>query len=156
MEKISKILVPLDFSEASARALRYAVDLANRYDATLELVHVFDVAAHGLPDPMLLDPKQFETAINMLHEELAAAKRAAAAGGIELVDTALLHGKPAAEILKRAQEGSFDLIVLGTHGRSGLKHLLIGSVAELIVRSAPCPVLAVKAQAAAVAPQPQA
>lgn len=146
METISKILVPLDFSAHSTRALEFAVDLARRYDARLELVHVFDISVFTMPDGMpMFAPGQFDEIMADIQRLLAGAKHDALAGGALLVETKLLEGKPELEILSFAREGKFDLIVLGTHGRSGLKHLLLGSVAERIVRGAPCPVFTVKA-----------
>ena len=153
METISKILVPLDFSAHSTRALHYAVDLAQHYDgAKLELVHVFDATLYALPDARLLSHEQFEQTFKDLERMLADAKSDAQASGAQAVDTLLLQGKPDEEITRRAREGKFDVIVLGTHGRTGIKHMLIGSVAERIVRSSPCPVFAVKALAATSAP----
>ena len=73
-----------------------------------------------------------------------AARRVAAAGALDVV-TVLCEGSPYDEILAHAREGRFDLIVMGTHGRTGLEHMLMGSVAEKVVRTAPCPVLTVRA-----------
>jgi nucleotide-binding universal stress UspA family protein len=146
MKNISKILVPLDFSAHSKRALEFAVDLARRYDARLELVNVFDITVYTMPDGMpMFAPGQFDDILADIERLLGAAKHDALAGGALLVETKRLEGKPETEILREAREGKFDLIVLGTHGRTGLKHIVIGSVAERVVRHAPCPVFTVKA-----------
>ena len=146
MKNISKILVPLDFSVHSKQALEFAVDLARRYDARLELVNVFDIGIYTMPDGMpMFAPGQFDEIMADVDRLLAGAKHDALAGGALLVETKRLDGKPEVEILREAREGKFDLIVLGTHGRTGLKHIVIGSVAERIVRHAPCPVFTVKA-----------
>lgn len=146
MKNISKILVPLDFSAHSTRALEFGVDLARRYDARLELVHVFDIGVYTMPDGMpMFASGQFDEIMADVDRLLAAAKHDALAGGALLVETKRLDGKPDVEILREARDGRFDLIVLGTHGRTGLKHIVLGSVAERIVRHAPCPVFTVKA-----------
>lgn len=146
METISKILVPIDFSAHSTRALQFAVDLARRYDARLQIVHVFDIGVYVMADGMpMFAPGQFDQINADIERLLDKAKHDALAGGGLLVETKLLQGKPEIQILRFACEGKFDLIVLGTHGRTGLKHVFIGSVAERIVRQAPCPVFTVKA-----------
>jgi universal stress protein A len=149
MRPITKILVPLDFSQHSNLALQYAIDIARRYSAALELVHVFDIGIYSLGDmaPML-DPAQFENIANQIERDLNEAKRDALAAGIGVVQTKLLQGKADLELLRVALEDAADLIVMGTHGRTGFRHLLMGSVAERLVRRAPCPVFTVKSAAA--------
>lgn len=161
MKVIRKILVPLDFSQHSTQALEYAADMARRYDAKLELVTVFDINIFALPDGMpMMVPGQFEQLAADLKGLLEKAKHDALAAGALMADTHLLQGNPGEEILRFASKAEVDLIVLGTHGRTGIKHLLIGSVAERIVRHAPCPVFTVKAmprtEAATLTAQPQA
>jgi universal stress protein A len=161
MKMLRKILVPLDFSAHSTQALHYAADLARRYEAKLDLVHVFDIRIYSMPDgfPMFA-AGQFDQISAELAQLLEKAKRDVLADGALAVETHMLQGTPEMEILRLATAGDFDLIVLGTHGRTGIKHLLIGSVAERIVRHASCPVFTVKAAvetaAATLTPQPLA
>jgi len=149
MHPIRRILVPIDFSPHSHVALQYATDLAHHYHASLELVHVLDIGIYSLGDgsPML-DPVQFENIVNQITHDLDEAKRDALAAGVGVVRTKLLQGKPNRELLRIALEDAVDLIVMGTHGRTGFRHLLMGSVAELLVRRASCPVFTVKSTAA--------
>jgi nucleotide-binding universal stress UspA family protein len=146
MKTIRKILVPIDFSQHSAQALLYAADLARRYEAKLELVHVFNISIYSMPDGIpMFAPGQFEQVTADMERLLENAKHDALAAGAQNVETCMLQGNPGMEILRLAREANFDLIVLGTHGRTGIKHLLIGSVAERVVRHSPCPVFTVKA-----------
>jgi universal stress protein A len=146
MPAISKILVPIDFSPHSAEATSWAVDLARRYDATVTLLHVFQPFAIALPDNLSVSSG------GRLAEVLAAADEALAQAQADLAETQqvsartrLRHGQPVVEIVEQAREGGYDLIVMGTHGRTGLEHALLGSVAEKVVRKAACPVLTVRA-----------
>ena len=146
MKPFEKILVPVDFSPHSGQAIRTAADLAARYGATLTLVHVFQPIAFTLPEGyVLLSAQQLVDIHNQLESALASAKKDAESCGAPKVATALLQGLAAGQILEVAQREGSDLIVMGTHGRTGVRHVLMGSVAERVVRSAPCPVLTVKA-----------
>ena len=138
--KISKILLPLDFSPASMEALDYAVSLAKQFRATIHLMHVHppDEAA-SMPGAAHLLLQSAE-AIERLNEELAGIHRKR----VEPFCPENCHirgGHPYQEIIGLAREIAADLIVLSTRGHSGLKHLLLGSTAERVVRGAPCPVL---------------
>lgn len=138
--KIKTILVPLDFSPASMGALDDAVSLAKQFQAAIHLVHVHppDEAASLSEAAHLL--LQSAEAIERLNEELAGIHRKR----VEPFCPENCHvrsGRPYEKILRLAGEISADLIVLSTRGHSGLKHLLLGSTAERVVRSAPCPVL---------------
>jgi nucleotide-binding universal stress UspA family protein len=134
----------IDFSEPSLATLREAARLAGRDGAGLTLVHVYARPQPSVaPELGSLVPEQLEAAIRAeLEPQLAAAKAEAeaAAPGIS-VDTILLAGRPAQEIVALAEARGFDLVVVGTHGRRGLRRAVLGSVAEHVVRSAPCPVL---------------
>jgi nucleotide-binding universal stress UspA family protein len=138
--KIQKILVPLDFSPPSMEALDSAVSLAKQFQAAIHLVHVYppDEAA-SLPDAghLLL---QSAEAIERLNEELAGIHRTPVAS-FRPENCHIRCGRPHQEIIGLARELDADLIVLSTRGHSGLKHLLLGSTAERVVRGAPCPVL---------------
>jgi nucleotide-binding universal stress UspA family protein len=149
MPPFDKILVPADFSEHSAEAVRTAADLSRRYDAPLTVVHVFDPVIYALPEAyVLFTPEQLDKIVDALEARLADVKQLAADGGAVHVETRLLHGAVAAQIIELAGSSGASLIVMGTRGRTGLSHLLLGSVAERVVRLAPCAVLTVKAPSA--------
>lgn len=143
MTSIRKILVPTDFSEHSALALSYAVDLAKRYDAALTLLHVYPVVNYAAAEGFALyTPEQLAKLITQLTTQLRAIEDEARKGGVGQISSLMEQGDAYKEILELA--GGYDLIVMGTHGRTGLKHALMGSVAEKIVRTSPCPVLTVR------------
>jgi len=146
MKPFNKILVPVDFSEHSAEALRTAVALARSYGATLTLLHVYDLAPYALPQGYaLFTSVEVERLTREFEVQLASTKDEALKLGAERVDTRLLSGTPAFRIADFAKDAGIDLIVMGTHGRTGARHLFIGSIAERVVRTAPCAVLTVKA-----------
>ena len=144
MIKLKTILVPTDFSECSDAAVKYGSELANAFGATLHLLNVVQdpytmpYGADGFVAP----------AQDLLGEWRAEAKRRLEAGvpvGFESrTVTATRIGSPCPEIVRYAVGRHIDLIVLGTHGRGAIGHVLLGSVAERVVRTAPCPVLTVR------------
>jgi universal stress protein A len=144
MATISKILVAVDFSENSNRAVEAAIDLAGKFGAELEIVHAFTSPVPamypydiGLPDTLMRDARN--AAKEMLKAE---ADRVHAAG---LTAPTHLTEIPAAGSISRvAEEIGADLLVIGTRGHSGLKHIIMGSVAERTIRESPCSVLVVK------------
>jgi nucleotide-binding universal stress UspA family protein len=141
-QALRRILLPVDFSEHSKSALRYARALATIYDARLEVVHVID--SEIIPVVYGLDAMAPPT--EQVHQRAAEALRDLVAGETEAeqITTTVTVGHPATEVLAYAKTREVDLIVIATHGRSGLKHFLMGSVAEKVVRMAPCPVFTVK------------
>jgi len=149
MSAIKKILVPTDFSEASEESLRYACTLAGALDASLHIIHVSQnpYVAGGFLDLYVPPPDFFEdieraTSRN-LEALLTAEERAKYA-------VTLVHrtGSSAYEILDYLREqGDIDLVVMATHGRGGAARLMMGSVADKIVRAAPCPVLTIRTAA---------
>jgi nucleotide-binding universal stress UspA family protein len=146
MKPFKKILVPTDFSPYAHEALGTAADLAGRYDAAITIVHAYEPVAYTLPEGyVMLNPQQHADVLTEFSKSLAAAKSTALAAGARSVETEQLQGIAASEIVERARSGGFDLIVMGTHGRKGLSHVVLGSVAERVLRHAPCPVLVVKA-----------
>lgn len=154
MKPFRKLLVPVDFSEHSARAVSVAAELARSSGGTLDLVHVYDVVAYPVPEGYaLFTPQQLERLFAEIQQRLAEMKALAQAEGAPRVETHLREGITDADICQLAREGSFDLIVMGTHGRRGLSHVLLGSVAERVLRAAPCPVLTVRAVGTAVQAQ---
>lgn len=152
--RITQILVATDFSPASEAALAWARDLAQQYAARLSLLHVVtDPRATGVLTSEVYVPASPETqerlvreARERLEQVLPPNERGRFGGMIEA-----RIGDVAETILETALEQKVDLIVMGTHGRHGLAHLLLGSVAERVLRDAPCPVLTARAQ-----PQSQA
>ena len=145
MKEFKTILFASDFSENSAYAFEYARDLAIKYQALLLIVHVINepVDLRGFYVPHI----SFET----LEEEIeeGARKMMDKFCGVHLRDydnyeTFIVPGIPYDEIIKKAEEVSADLIVMGTHGRSGLDHVLFGSTAEKVVRKSPVPVMTIR------------
>ncbi len=145
MKPFQKILVPVDFSAHSAEAVRVAADLSRRFEAPLTLVHVYDPLVYALPDGYIFMPQPaIDQLLDAFKEQLAQAKVQALDAGATRVETQVLQGFVAGAIVDRATAGAFDLIVMGTHGRTGMQHVLVGSTAERVVRLATCPVLTVK------------
>lgn len=144
MGSFRKILVATDFSPHAVNALRLAGELAKQSAAALQIVHVYDVVPYTLPEGMpVFDGGQMARIRDELGQQLRKLAGEAQRSGVQSVDSALVEGQASAEIVRHAQEGQFDLIVMGTHGRGGFAHLLLGSVAERVVRKASCPVLVV-------------
>ena len=146
-EQITRILVPVDFSAHSENAVNYATKLAQRFGGTVELLHVVeDLFASGAWRAEAFTPNIPELMNDLMADarrRLDALKTAAAKGGVTLA-THVVTGQPSRLITEFAKTGAFDLIVMGTHGRTGLSHVLLGSVAERVVRTAPCPVLTMR------------
>jgi nucleotide-binding universal stress UspA family protein len=144
MQPFQKILVPTDFSPHAHEALLTAVELSRRYAATLTLLHVFEPVTYAVPEGYVLyTPIQMQELSSVFEQRLAATRVDAEGAGAGRVDTQLRSGAVAPEITDYAREASFDLIVMGTHGRRGFRRLLLGSVTEKVVRTAPCDVLGV-------------
>jgi nucleotide-binding universal stress UspA family protein len=144
MAPISKLLVATDFSENSARALEIAIDFAKKFGATVDLVHAFDIPIPAvypyevpIPDSLITDSRR------AANKKLEAEKEKVEAAGLE-VQTHLSEVPAASAVVRVAEEVGADLLVLGTRGNTGLKHIVLGSVAERTVRHAPCSVLVVK------------
>lgn len=146
--KIKKILLPVDFSENNAAALAYASGLAATFEAELHIVHV-DEAAHLV---VVSEPEGFTYAAaqaGALREEMKSLLEKTQPTDPKVAfQRHLLQGVAAAEISGLAEREQVDLIVMSSHGRSGLSRLLMGSVAESVLRHAKCPVLILKQFAA--------
>jgi universal stress protein A len=143
--RIKSILVPVDFSDCSRKALEYAVPLANQHHAAITLLHVvaspvYNTAEYGGG----VNYGALESEMRTTAQEKLEALRKQEVGGEIAGDAVVRTGSATAEIIAAAKEMSADLIVISTHGHSGLKHVLLGSVAEHVVRRAPCPVLVVR------------
>lgn len=144
MIKYRRILSPVDFSKASQRAFETAVDLAARLDAEVRAMHVYQLPASTLPDGVMETPTDLETVLEeRLEKQLSEFVKQTATEGVNIT-TGLAEGVPYVEITRAAKAFDADLIVIGTHGRTGLAHLLLGSVAERVLRISEIPVLVVQ------------
>jgi nucleotide-binding universal stress UspA family protein len=143
--RLQRILLPTDFSTYSAAATKYACELATRFDAELHVLHTLEVHLSSTPDfGMGLDlPRYVKESRSAAEKALAGVLDPQWSAGRKVVQ-AVVEGSPKVEIVRYARQHDIDVIVLATHGRSGLAHVLIGSVAENVVRTAPCPVLTVR------------
>lgn len=142
---IKKILVPIDFSEYSKSSLRYAVNFARNFNSELLLVYVvepviyppdFSMGQIGIPS---MDAEMDRRAV----DELKSLAKAEIPEGVPC-RTIVKTGKPFIEIIETAKEDNVDLIIIASHGHTGVEHLLFGSTADKVVRKAPCPVLTLR------------
>jgi nucleotide-binding universal stress UspA family protein len=155
---IRKILVPTDFSETSEAAARYALELAATMGASVTLLHAYALDVY----PVGADGAVYIPSPETVAETMRAAGRELDRFRTRLpqgipIDARTMEGRAAEAIVSTARDHGFDLVVMGTHGRTGLRHLLIGSVAEHVVRTSAVPVLTVRPPTAAqVAASPPA
>lgn len=145
MKTFEKILTAIDFSENSDYAFDYALTLARQFQAELTVLHVINepVDLRGFYVPHI-SFEQLEKEIADGAEKMMEKFCQTKLGDFTSYQTAIVSGIPYEEIIGKANETGSSLIVLGTHGRTGLDHLIFGSTAERVVRSAPCPVLTVR------------
>lgn len=146
MTQFKKILVALDFSGLSEKAFLTAVDLAKDLNASLHVIHIVQIHSANIPESGMvhfdeLQKKEEETAKARLAEYIEKN-----GGGLD-ISTTVLHGEPAAQINKTVRDAGVDMVVMGTHGRTGVAHLLMGSVAESVLRNAKVPVMCIKGDA---------
>ena len=151
MLSIANVLVPTDFSEGSAEALEYARTLCRRFGARLHLLHVLEttglvnvISANGYA---AIIPDLFNDIIAERRENLERLLTQDERQSGRAIATVTPLGSPAREIVRYAADQHSDLIVIATHGRTGLPHVLLGSVAEAVVRQASCPVITVRRRA---------
>jgi nucleotide-binding universal stress UspA family protein len=143
---LKNILLATDFSEPSAAALEYATSLAQAFGSCIHVLHVLeDLAAHAWTTEV------YVAALPGVHEEMERQARERLDAVFSAEDrarfrarTELRTGSPFVEIVRYARDEQIDLIIMGTHGRGPIAHMLLGSVAERVVRKAPCPVLTVR------------
>ena len=146
MIDLHKILVPTDFSKSSQNALSYAVAFAQKFSAEVHLLHVVQDLALFIPEAMMVAPTGAPP-VEQFHEAARAAlQRVVRELGVAdvVIHPEVVEGVPYDTIIRFAKERDVDLIVMGTHGHTGLAHFLLGSVSEKVVRRAPCPVLTVR------------
>jgi nucleotide-binding universal stress UspA family protein len=141
--RIKNILVPVDFSDCSKKALQYALPLAQQRGSTLTLLHVVPTAPYATGEQGVVDYSVKTFLQTSSERELAHLVEHEVHGSVP-ADTTVRAGTPAIEIVELAKSLPADLIVISTHGHSGLKHVFLGSVTEQVVRHAPCPVLVVR------------
>ena len=146
MIKLKRILAPTDFSDFSNRAMQYACEFAKRFSAELHVVNIVEDVYPLVPEPGMMLP----AAATYLADLKESAEKGLenyppgdTAEGLQVVRHVVV-GTPFLEIIRYARAEDIDLIVIGTHGRTGLAHMLMGSVAEKVVRKSPCPVLSVR------------
>jgi nucleotide-binding universal stress UspA family protein len=144
--EIKHILAPTDFSAHSEAAVRFGCQFAERLGSTLHLLHVLSEIVPTGPDPLLMPvmpPQFYKDNEDRAHETLNHLLKPDWAKPTTIV-TEVRWGSPVESIVAYAFEARIDMIVIATHGRTGLSHVLLGSVAERIVREAPCPVLTIR------------
>ena len=141
MKPFEKILTAIDFSESSDFAFEYALTLARQFQAELTVMHVINEPGFYVPHISFEQlEKEIEEGAEKMMEKFCQTKM----GGFTTYTTIVVAGIPYEEILRKAEETGASLIVLGTHGRTGIDHLIFGSTAERVVRSAACPVLTIR------------
>jgi len=144
MAKFKKILVPVDFTEYSDQAISYAEMLAKTFHAEILLFHVIEQFTYSVSDTIqVMD--HYTTLKKIAQQMLDNKKKQLGKKGLG-VKTLVLKGNPAMEIVKQSRKKGANLIVMGSHGRTGVQHMVLGSVAERVVRMASCPVLTVKSE----------
>ena len=152
MEPTKSILVATDFSECSKAALHAAAEWAKRVGACLDVIHVWSIPSFPLPPAFTGDPRANQLLVDLPRQQaetnLQHFVQQASDAGIFVRNALLQFGDPAEVIGQIAERNGYDMIVIGTHGRSGLSRLMLGSVAEKVVRLATRPVLSVHGEPA--------
>lgn len=153
MQTPKKILVAVDFSKPSEAALEYALGLGRPFDSTVEVLHVWEPPPYMGPDVLVLGGSDMRLSITDYTRRIAGQDMERLLDGLLRrgilgVKGRIERGHPADVICDFARTHGFDLVVLGTHGRTGISRLMAGSVAEKVLRSCPCPVLVVRAPGA--------
>ncbi len=144
MPEIRKILVPVDFSDYSKNVIRYAADFARTFGAGMHLVYVFRPIFDEIEAGVMCESVQITNELQQYAGERLRKLAEEEIGGDVPVETIIRIGVPFVEINKTASELDVDLIIIATHGHTGVQHLLFGSTAEKVVRKAPCPVLSLR------------
>jgi nucleotide-binding universal stress UspA family protein len=141
-----RVCCPIDFSDASRAAMEVAADLCRRTGAELILLHAYPIPGYTFPDgSVVASPKMMQDLADQAERHLEEWRvQGEKIVGMPRVTADKAVGEPAAEILSFAKDRRVDLLVMGTHGRTGLEHALMGSIAERVVRRAHCPVLTVR------------
>ena len=144
MTPIQTILVPIDFSPHANRALKLAIGLAKTFSAKIHLLHAYHLPVSiTMPDAVVVPQSFWDSIRDASARKLEKSYQTVTGEGVEC-ESHLMAQMPSAAIVETARQVGADLIVMGTRGLSGLKHVVLGSVAERTVRAAPCPVMTVK------------
>ncbi|MGE5208635.1 MAG: universal stress protein [Alphaproteobacteria bacterium] len=142
--RLKKILVPTDFSETSKKAVQYALRFAEQFSCEIALLYVVEPASPMIGAPLAIEPLTDEDEFSMAEKDLAALAAKLQTDGGHPVASFVHLGHAPNEITKAAKDLDVDLIIIATHGYTSWRHLCIGSTAERVVRTAPCPVLVVR------------
>jgi len=140
---IRRILCPVDFSEPSDHALDYALSLAELVGADVHLLHSYQLPVYALPDGALLPSADLAAAVSHDARRAFDGLDERLEGRSLNVEKHLTEGLPHEEVCRLVEDLDIDMVVMGTHGRTGFRRLLMGSVAERVVRTCPCPVVTV-------------
>lgn len=141
--KLDRILCAVDFSPTSDLAAEYAVELAERVGASVYFFHAWEIPVYAVPDGALAFGVDVMMRVDESMQKQLESLMAKFAGRAVKLEGHVAQGAPAFEVCRRAVEAHADLVVVGTHGRTGLAHVVLGSVAERVIRSSPVPVLTV-------------
>jgi nucleotide-binding universal stress UspA family protein len=142
---LKKILVPIDFSDASKKALKYAFRFAEQFNCEIVLLHVVEPVSPTVGPPLVLEAfLDAEDSLSIAEKKLAALSAQSRTLSTNSASSTIRTGHAPNEITKAAKDLDIDLIIIATHGYTSWRHLCIGSTAERVVRSAPCPVLVVR------------
>jgi nucleotide-binding universal stress UspA family protein len=144
MQTIENILVPIDFSDYSRKALQYAKEFALKFSAKMYLIYVFRPIFEDIEVGVINESIQFNNEIEEYAREKLQKLIQEDIGNDVPVEPVIRMGRPFMEINRAAEEYDIDLIIIATHGHTGVQHLLFGSTAEKVVRKAPCPVLSLR------------
>ncbi len=145
MNKIKNVVVATDFSDIADKAFTTAVQLASQLGATLHIVHIVQIHPANMPESGNVNIKELEA----LEENAASENMKEYTNGLDdelKVSCHIVHGDPAGQVLKLVKDQNADLIVMGTHGRTGISRLIMGSVAESVLKSSQVPVVCVKSK----------
>jgi nucleotide-binding universal stress UspA family protein len=142
--KIKSILVPIDFSDCARKALQYAIPLAKQHQAAITLLYVVPTPNYAATESGAIDYASLQASMRTTGDKQLAALAVEEVRDEVPTVPLVRSGSPAVEIIEAAKSLPADLIVISTHGRTGLKHVFLGSVTEYVVRHAPCPVLVVR------------
>lgn len=139
-----KILCPVDFSQFTQDVVNYALDLAKKYGAELHIMHVVPNMTYFTPYESFLTPENLVAIEKNIQDEVERNFTKLLKEDKVPTKRVIKTGVPFVEIIDYARSESVDLIVMGTHGHTGLEHILIGNVAEKVVRKSPCPVMTIR------------
>lgn len=142
--RFQRIMCATDFSPQARVALEYAAELSRRLEVPLLLLAAFQIPIYPLPEGVMVRTSEtISQLLTQTSDDLARARALATELGARDIETVVVEGNPAAEIVRVASERKLDLIVMGSHGRGGISRAILGSVADKVMRTAPCPVMIV-------------